>query len=141
MSGEHPAQWRVASIGRTNALGYPTSYVLHGDMSAMPLVDPTDPPLARAGFAFMPQCCERNYWSAAHHLLRASWLSLRQYSFRESSRALAMDGVDLERQDNRRASDCTADQPRKAPRGKLYVKAIQVSGIRAGSLARWCRRR
>lgn len=51
MSGEHPAQWRVASTGRTNALGYPTSYVLHGDMSAMPLVDPTDPPLARAGFA------------------------------------------------------------------------------------------
>jgi primary-amine oxidase len=51
MSGEHAAQWRVASTGRTNALGYPTSYVLHGDMSAMPLVDPTDPPLARAGFA------------------------------------------------------------------------------------------
>ena len=51
MSGEHPAQWRVASTGRTNALGYPTSYVLHGDMSAMPLVDPNDPPLARAGFA------------------------------------------------------------------------------------------
>jgi primary-amine oxidase len=51
MSMDHPAQWRVASTSRVSELGYPTSYVLHGDMGAMPLVSPNDPPLARAGFA------------------------------------------------------------------------------------------
>jgi primary-amine oxidase len=46
-----PSLWRVQNPERKNALGYPSSYQLRSGANALPLVDPTDSPLARAGFA------------------------------------------------------------------------------------------
>ena len=46
-----PALWRVQNPERRNAVGYPTSFQLRAGANALPLVDPEDPPLARAGFA------------------------------------------------------------------------------------------
>ena len=51
LSFERPALWRVVNPHRNNAIGYPTSYALRAYGNALPLVDETDPPLARAGFA------------------------------------------------------------------------------------------
>ena len=46
-----PSLWRLQSTERTSALGYPTSYQLVPGNNALPLADPEDSPLARAGFA------------------------------------------------------------------------------------------
>ncbi|HVR30704.1 MAG TPA: tyramine oxidase [Thermoanaerobaculia bacterium] len=51
LSYEQPAMWRVESSEATNALGYPSSYMLHAEGNALPLVDEDDAPLARARFA------------------------------------------------------------------------------------------
>ena len=45
-----PSIWRVQNEAVRNAVGYPVSYVLKPGHNAMPLVDPADSPLARAGF-------------------------------------------------------------------------------------------
>jgi primary-amine oxidase len=51
LSYEHPSMWRVESSEAKNALGYPSSYMLHPEGNALPLVDEDDAPLARALFA------------------------------------------------------------------------------------------
>lgn len=51
LSYERPALWRVINPRRTNTLGYPTSYAIRASGNALPLVDESDPPLARAAFA------------------------------------------------------------------------------------------
>jgi primary-amine oxidase len=51
LSYEHPSMWRVESSEQKNALGYPSSYMLHAEGNALPLVDEDDMPLARALFA------------------------------------------------------------------------------------------
>jgi primary-amine oxidase len=51
LSYEHPSMWRVESSEHKNALGYPSSYMLHAEGNALPLVDEDDAPLARALFA------------------------------------------------------------------------------------------
>jgi primary-amine oxidase len=51
LSYTEPSMWRVESSERRNALGYPSSYMLHAEANALPLVDEDDAPLARALFA------------------------------------------------------------------------------------------
>lgn len=46
-----PSLWRVQNPEHRNAVGYPSSYVVRTGANALPLVDPKDSPLARAGFA------------------------------------------------------------------------------------------
>lgn len=71
MSHERPSLWRVQSVDTINALGYPTSYHLQPGMTAMPLVDATDPSLARAAFAnyhlwVTPYAANERYAAGAH---------------------------------------------------------------------------
>ncbi len=51
LSYERPAMWHVMNMHKTNALGYPVSYMIHSEGNALPLVDTDDPPLSRAMFA------------------------------------------------------------------------------------------
>ena len=51
LSYEHPSMWRVESSEHKNSLGYPSSYMVHAEGNALPLVDEDDLPLARAMFA------------------------------------------------------------------------------------------
>ncbi|HSF17029.1 MAG TPA: tyramine oxidase [Vicinamibacteria bacterium] len=51
LSYENPSLFRIESVSRENALGYATSYALKHSGNALPLVDESDPPLARAQFA------------------------------------------------------------------------------------------
>lgn len=46
-----PSLWRVQNPAVRNAVGYPVSYALKPGVNALPLADPSDSPLARAGFA------------------------------------------------------------------------------------------
>ncbi len=51
LSYEHPAMWHVMNMHKTNALGYPVSYMIHPEANAVPLVETDDPALSRAMFA------------------------------------------------------------------------------------------
>jgi primary-amine oxidase len=50
MDMHRPALWRVVSDGKTNHVGYPTSYQLMPGMNAMTLLSADDYPRRRAGF-------------------------------------------------------------------------------------------
>ena len=51
ISMENPEQWRVESVDRKNALGYPTGYAVSWSGNALPQLSRDDYPLRRAGFA------------------------------------------------------------------------------------------
>ena len=51
LSYENPAMWHVMNHQKTNALGYPVSYMIHSEGNALPLVDVNELPLSRAVFA------------------------------------------------------------------------------------------
>jgi primary-amine oxidase len=48
---ERPAMWHVINPHKSNAVGYPVSYMIHGGGNALPLMDPDESPLSRAQFA------------------------------------------------------------------------------------------
>jgi primary-amine oxidase len=48
---ESPAMWHVMNMHKTNAMGYPVSYMIHPEGNALPLIDVNEPPLSRAMFA------------------------------------------------------------------------------------------
>jgi primary-amine oxidase len=48
---EKPAMWHVMNMHKTNAIGYPVSYMIHPEGNALPLIDANESPLSRAMFA------------------------------------------------------------------------------------------
>jgi primary-amine oxidase len=51
ISMKQPEQWRVESVDKKNALGYPTGYAVSWSGNALSLLSRDDYPLRRAGFA------------------------------------------------------------------------------------------
>jgi len=61
ISIEQPEQWRVESVDRKNALGYPTGYAVSWSSNALSLLSRDDYPLRRAGFA------RHHLWVTPYH--------------------------------------------------------------------------